>query len=101
VTAASSVVVQPPSLWRRIYGFGSIFGKAMRDSRRAMLVTAILLAIIFLGVTKAFVAEFDTAEKRLELENLTRNLPAILAGLDIDAYIEFSIADLAAAVASS
>jgi ABC-2 type transport system permease protein len=81
VTAASSVVVEPPSLWRRIYGFGSIFGKAMRDSRRAMLVTAILLAIIFLGVTKAFVAEFDTADKRLELEQLTRGLPAILAGL--------------------
>ena len=81
MTAPSTVMAPAPSLWRRIYGFGSIFGKAMRDSRRAMIVTAILLAIIFLGVTKAFVTEFDTAAKRLELEQLTRNLPAILAGL--------------------
>lgn len=81
MTSATQTISRPPTLWRRLYGFGSVFGKAMRDSRRAMIVTAILLAIIFLGVTKAFVAEFDTTDKRLELENLTRNLPAILAGL--------------------
>jgi ABC-2 type transport system permease protein len=70
-----------PSLWRRLYGFGSVFGKAIRDSRRAMLVSAALLAIVFLGVTRAFVVEFDTADKRLELVRLTQALPPIIAGL--------------------
>jgi ABC-2 type transport system permease protein len=81
MTAASRAIERGPTLWRGLYGFGSVFGKAMRDSRRAMIVTGILLAIIFLGVSKALVAEFDTAEKRLELENLTRAIPPILAGL--------------------
>ncbi len=81
MTAATQSIAQPPTLWRRLYGFGSIFGKAMRDSRRAMIVTGALLAIIFLGVSKALVAEFDTPESRIELENLTRAIPPILAGL--------------------
>ena len=81
MTAATQSISQPPTLWRRLYGFGSIFGKAMRDSRRAMIVTGALLAIIFLGVSKALVAEFDTPESRIELENLTRSIPPILAGL--------------------
>ena len=81
MTAANPVLVPAPSLWRRIYGLGTIFGKAMRDSRRAMFLAGLLLAIIFLGVTKAFVAEFDTADKRFELVQLTQGLPPIIAGL--------------------
>jgi ABC-2 type transport system permease protein len=81
MTAATQTVSAGPSLWRRLYGLGSIFGKAMRDSRRAMILAGALLAIIFLGVTKAFVAEFDTADKRLELVQLTQGLPPIIAGL--------------------
>lgn len=81
MSSATQAVIGGPTLWRRLYGFGSVFGKAMRDSRRAMIVTGIVLAIIFLGVSKALVAEFDTPESRLELENLTRAIPPILAGL--------------------
>ncbi|MDL2334801.1 MAG: hypothetical protein QFC55_02055 [Chloroflexota bacterium] len=81
MTATTRTLPAGPSLSRRLYGLGSIFGKTVRDSRRAMLVTAILLAIVFLGVTKAFVAEFNTADKRLELVQLTQALPPIIAGL--------------------
>ena len=31
-----------PPLWSRIYGFGSVFGKTMRDSRRAVLAVSLL-----------------------------------------------------------
>ncbi|HUP83730.1 MAG TPA: hypothetical protein VM284_06040 [Candidatus Limnocylindria bacterium] len=78
-TATQSI--QPPTLWRRLYGFGSVFGKAVRDSRRAMIATGILMAILFLGVSKALVGQFATPESRIELEALTRGLPPILAGL--------------------
>jgi ABC-2 type transport system permease protein len=81
MTSATRAMPQPPGLWRRLYGLGSVFGKAMRDSRRAMFVTGLLLAIVFLGVSKALVAEFDTPAKRIELEALTRAIPPILAGL--------------------
>ena len=48
-TAPASVAT--PSLSSRIYGLGSIFGKTLRDSRRAILLAAFLLFAIFVGVT--------------------------------------------------
>ena len=81
MTAATQTLGRPPSLLRRLYGFGSIFGKAIRDSRRATIVTAGLLALIFIGVSRAIVVEFDTPQSRVELENLARALPPILQGL--------------------
>src|SRR6187401_674268 len=70
-----------PSLWRRIYGYGSIFGKTLRDSRRAIILAAALLFAIFLGVTGAIAGQFNTAESRLEMEALIKSLPPILQGL--------------------
>jgi polyether ionophore transport system permease protein len=81
MTATTGTLSQPPSLFRRLYGFGSIFAKAIRDSRRATIVAAALLALIFLGVTKAIVTEFDTPQSRLEMEALIRAVPPILAGM--------------------
>jgi ABC-2 type transport system permease protein len=69
------------SPWSRLYGFGSIFAKTIRDSRRATLVTAGLLALVFLGVSRAIVTEFDTPQSRVELENLVNAVPPILQGL--------------------
>lgn len=69
------------SLLSRVYGFGSVFAKTVRDSRRATLITAAVLALIFIGVTKAIVTEFDTPQSRVELENLTLSIPPILQGL--------------------
>ena len=70
-----------PSLWRRIYGYGSIFGKTLRDSRRAIILAAALLFGILLGVTGAIAGQFNTFESRLELEALVKSLPPILQGL--------------------
>jgi ABC-2 type transport system permease protein len=81
MTAASRTASRGPAFWSRIYGFGSIFGKALRDSRRATIVVAALLAIVFLGVSKAIVTEFSTPQSRVELDNLIRAVPPILQGL--------------------
>ena len=53
-----------PRCLGRLYGLGSIFGKTIRDSRRATIVAAALLALVFLGVSRAIVAEFATPESR-------------------------------------
>ncbi len=81
MTAATPAMADGPSLYRRIYGFGSIFAKALRDSRRATIVAAFLLAVTFLGVAKAVVGEFDTPESRAEMVALIKSLPPVLAGL--------------------
>jgi ABC-2 type transport system permease protein len=80
-TQTSHVLTPAPSIQRRLYGFGSIFGKAVRDSRRATLIAAGLLAVVFLGVTRAITAEFSTPESREELVALINAVPPILQGL--------------------
>jgi ABC-2 type transport system permease protein len=81
MTATTRALAQGPSLYRRLYGFGSIFAKAMRDSRRATIVAGALLAITFLGVTGAVVKQFDTPASRAEMVAIIRAVPPILAGM--------------------
>jgi ABC-2 type transport system permease protein len=73
--------VTPVPLLRRIYGLGSIFGKTIRDSRRAMLAVGLVLGILLIGVSKAIVSKFATPESRVELGNVIRAVPPILQGL--------------------
>jgi polyether ionophore transport system permease protein len=69
------------SLPSRIYGFGSIFGKTLRDSRRATIVTGVVLGLLLIGVGKAIVSEFATPASRQELGAVIRAVPPILQGL--------------------
>ena len=39
-------------LIQRIYGLGSVFGKTLRDSRRATIVVAAVLGLILIGVAR-------------------------------------------------
>ena len=70
-----------PSLLSRVYGFGSIYGKTMRDSRRAVLVIAILLGLLLVGVSFAIVSEFNTPGSRAQLVAVVAAVPALLGGL--------------------
>ena len=70
-----------PSVLSRIYGFGGIFGKTFRDSRRAVLVLSSLLAILLVGVSYAIVREFNTPESRQQLVAVVAAVPPILQGL--------------------
>ena len=65
----------------RIYGFGSLFGKSLRDSRRAILLVGGFCALMAL-ISAAFIAsQWPTAELRAEGVALTTTLPAIFTGL--------------------
>lgn len=81
MTAISPPASTPASLFSRIYGFGSIFAKTVRDSRRATIITAGVLALVFIGVSRAITAEFNTPQSRVELENLVNAVPPILQGM--------------------
>jgi ABC-2 type transport system permease protein len=70
-----------PSLRSRIYGFGSVYGKTMRDSRRAWIGTSVLLGLLLVGVSYAIVSEFNTPASRQQLVDVVAAVPAILAGL--------------------
>jgi ABC-2 type transport system permease protein len=70
-----------PSLFSRVYGFGSIYGKTMRDSRRAVIVISALLFLMLIGVSYAIVQEFNTPESRQQLVAVVAAVPAILQGL--------------------
>ena len=74
MATASQAVAARPTLWSRVYGFGSIFAKTVRDSRRATIIAAGVLALIFIGVSRAITAEFATQEARTELEHLAVGL---------------------------
>lgn len=80
-SATTISVRRAPSLRSRLYGLGSVFGKTLRDSRRAIILAAALLAVIFLGVTGAIAGQFNTVASRHELEALIESLPPILQGL--------------------
>jgi ABC-2 type transport system permease protein len=81
MTAIGRSPASTVSPWSRLYGFGSIFAKTVRDSRRATIITAGVLALLFIGVSRAITAEFDTPQSRVELENLVNAVPPILQGL--------------------
>src|SRR6185369_15698478 len=73
--------ITAPSLRSRIYGFGSIYGKSMRDSRRAVLAIAIVMGLLLIGVSFAIVQEFNTPASRQQLVAVVAAVPPILAGL--------------------
>jgi ABC-2 type transport system permease protein len=83
MTAASIAMpaTRTPSLRSRLWGLGSVYGKTIRDSRRAIIAAAVLLGVVFLGVTAAISTQFGTPEARAEMVALIKSVPPILAGL--------------------
>jgi ABC-2 type transport system permease protein len=68
-------------LRRRLFGLGSIFGKTLRDSRRAILIVGGFLSLLII-ISGAFVAStWGTPETRAEGVVLTTVLPPIFTGL--------------------
>ena len=69
------------SPFSRLYGFGSVYAKTIRDSRLAFIIVAGLLAGIMVAGLKAFGASYSTAASRLDLQNLIDSIPPAIAGL--------------------
>jgi len=65
----------------RLYGFGSVFGKTVRDSRLGVVTIAVVLGGIILGGGATMANTYGTLETRQELATLSSALPPALRGL--------------------
>jgi ABC-2 type transport system permease protein len=79
--AAVARRVAAPSAFGRIYGFGSIFAKGLRDSRWAIVAAGIGLGLISFVTASQVALQFPTAADRLGLIATSRELPAIIVGM--------------------
>ncbi|HEU4572859.1 MAG TPA: hypothetical protein VFR93_09235, partial [Candidatus Limnocylindrales bacterium] len=68
-------------LRRRLYGFGSIYGKTVRDSRLAFIIAAGLLGGLALFMGAAISNVFPTPASRLEVDKLIGSMPASMVNL--------------------
>jgi polyether ionophore transport system permease protein len=60
----------------RIYGFGSIYAKSIRDARLAFIIAAGLLGGLSLAMGAAIPSVFPTPESRLEIDQLIGGMPS-------------------------
>jgi ABC-2 type transport system permease protein len=75
-----AVPVRRASLRASVLGLGTVFGKTMRDSRRAIVIAVAFLLLMVLAGVAAFASAFGTPETRQEMINLAQTLPAALQG---------------------
>jgi ABC-2 type transport system permease protein len=76
-----SATFPPIPLHRRLYGFGSIYGKTVRDSRLAFIIAAGFLGGLALVMSTAVGTVFPTPEARLEVNKLVETMPASMVNL--------------------
>ncbi len=76
-----SATFPPIPLHRRLYGFGSIYGKTIRDSRLAFIIAAGFLGGLSLVMGTAVGTVFPTPEARLEVNKLVQTMPASMVNL--------------------
>ena len=65
----------------RVPGLGGVYGKTLRDSRRAALVVGGLLGLIVVAGGGGAAAEYGTLDARRELDALAATLPPVMRGL--------------------
>jgi ABC-2 type transport system permease protein len=76
-----AATLRPIPFHRRLYGFGSIYGKTVRDSRLAFIVAAGLLGGLPLVLGGAIGTVFPTPASRQEVNSLVASLPASMVNL--------------------
>lgn len=74
----AALTFPPIPLRRRLYGFGSIYGKTMRDSRLAFIIAAGLLGGMALVMGAAISSIFPDLKSRIEVGALFGSIPAEL-----------------------
>ena len=74
-------IARPVPLVRRLYGLASVYGKSIRDSRRAFFITTALLSGSMLLLGAAASQAFGTVETRRETAALAQTLPSIFQGM--------------------
>jgi len=78
---ATAVQPRPLSLRSRLIGFGSVYGKSIRDSRRAFLIAGIFLGVFQFVILGAVASIYSTPEARAEIVNLVKQLGATASGM--------------------
>jgi ABC-2 type transport system permease protein len=68
-------------VWSRIYGFGSVYAKTLRDSRLSFLIVTGLTGGLMLVVGAALARDMSTPAARADLTHLVQSLPPIMTGL--------------------
>ncbi len=74
-TSAAAPALTRISPVSRVYGFGSIYGKTIRDSRLAFIIAAGLFGGLSLAMGAAISTVFPTPEARLEVDALIGGMP--------------------------
>jgi ABC-2 type transport system permease protein len=69
------------STWSRLYGFGSIYGKTIRDSRLAFIIVTGILVAMMIAAGAAMQSVFPTPASRKEVDALISSIPSSLTGL--------------------
>lgn len=78
---ASAVGADRANPLSRIAGLGSVYGKTVRDSRRAALVVGLLAGLFMLASAAPYGVQFTTVADRQQLVAQMTNLPLVLRGL--------------------
>lgn len=73
--------LSPIPLRRRLLGFGSVFGKTLRDSRLAVIIVPALLGGMALVGGGSMSSTYATLEARQELAAMSTSLPPVMRGL--------------------
>ena len=73
--------IQAITFRSRIYGFGSIYGKTVRDSRLSLIIAAGLLGGMSLVMAAGVSKIFPTPASRLEINALIGSIPASMVNL--------------------
>lgn len=63
----------------RIYGFGGVFGKALRDARLAIVVVSGIIGLVILALGSFFDTAY--AGNRQQLTDLVTNFPPVITGI--------------------
>ena len=80
MTGATAPLSRPSAL-SRAFGLGSVFGKTLRDSRRATLIVGVAIGALLMVVAAGIISQFNTAEARQEIGNIVNAVPPIMQGL--------------------
>ena len=80
-TPSRAATIPTIPLHRRLYGFGSIYGKTVRDSRLAFIIAAGLLGGMAMVLGAAVSNIFPTPQARLEVDALVGSMPASMVNL--------------------
>ena len=77
----AAVAFRPLPFRSRILGFGSIYGKTLRDSRLSFLIAAGMFGGLALFMGAAISQVFPTPQARQEVDKLIGSMPASMVNL--------------------